>query len=86
MRLRHEEMGRQHFLDNGAHAWQGERGLPTSSSFVLEKAVRECGQDNVALPAGQRPAFEVVEANLVLEFLILLLDGPSLMGEPHQRA
>ena len=40
----------------------------------------------MALPARQRAAFEVIEAEFVLEFLILLFDRPALMREPHERA
>src|SRR5262245_65181677 len=36
------------------------------------------------LPAQQRAAFEVIEAEFVVELLVLLLDGPALMREVHQ--
>ena len=40
----------------------------------------------MALPPRQRAAFEVIESEFVLEFLILLFDRPALMREPHERA
>ena len=85
-RLRDEEMGGQDLLNHGADAWQRELGLAAAPPFVLEKAVRDRRQDDVALPPVQAPAFEVVETDLVLEFLVLLLDGPALMGEADERA
>ena len=48
-------------------------------AFALQPGVRERGEDDVALPAGKRAAFEVIEAEFVLQFLILLLDRPALM-------
>src|SRR4029077_11444530 len=86
MRLRHEEVRRQHLLDDGADTRQREVRLSTPTTFHLEKAVGEGGQDDVSLPPRQTAAFEVVEADLVLELLILLLDRPSLMGETDDRA
>ncbi len=38
----------------------------------------------MSLPAGLRTAFEVIEAEFVLEFLILLFDRPALMREVHE--
>src|SRR3981081_1792733 len=61
-------------------------GLPTAPPLVLQKAVGEGGQDHVALPAGQAAAFEMIESELVLEFEVLLFDGPALMGKAEQRA
>ena len=53
--------------------------------FVLQKAVRNGGQDDMPLPPGEGPSLEVIEADLVLEFLVLLFDGPALMGQGDQR-
>lgn len=36
------------------------------------------------LPAGERLPIEMVEAELRLEFLILLFDRPALMGERQE--
>ena len=40
----------------------------------------------MTFPAGEGATFEVIQPDLVLEFLILLLDGPALMGEAHEHA
>ena len=60
--------------------------LSPSPAFVLEKAVGDRRQHDVAFPSRQAATFEVIEPNLVLEFLILLLDSPSLMGEADEGA
>ena len=57
-----------------------------AEAFALQPGVRERGEDHVALPPRQGAAFEVVEAEFVLELLILLLDRPALMRQAHQRA
>ena len=41
---------------------------------------------DVALPPRQAAAFEVIEPDLVFEFLVLLLDRPPLMRQADQRA
>ena len=54
-----------------------------SLAFALQPGVREGSEHDVALPAGQGAPFEVIEAEFVLQFLILLLDRPPLMrGAP----
>jgi hypothetical protein len=79
VRLRHEEVGGEHFLNHGTHAWQRQTRLTTASAFALEETVDDRGQDDVSLPPRQAAPFEVVEPDLVCEFLVLLLDGPSLI-------
>src|SRR3954452_16267921 len=69
VRLSHEEMGGQDFLDDGAHTRQRQMRLTPSTAFALEKAVGESRQDHMALPAGQAAPFEVIEPDLVFEFL-----------------
>jgi hypothetical protein len=86
MRLGHEEMGGQDFLDDGADPRQREMRLTPSTAFALEKAVGDGRQDDVTLPPRQAAAFEVVEPNFVFEFLVLLLDRPTLMREADQLA
>ena len=61
-------------------------GLSASAPFVLQKAVGKRRQDDMALPPRQRSSLEVIEADLVLEFLVLLFDGPALMGQRDQGA
>src|SRR5215213_10688942 len=62
--LRHEEMGGQHLLNDGTHARQRERRLSTPAAFVLQKAVGNGRQDDVALPARQAAPLEVIEPEL----------------------
>lgn len=40
----------------------------------------------MALPAREGAPLEVIEAEFILKLLILLLDGPALMRELHERA
>ena len=70
-------MGRQHLLNHGAHARQSQMRLAPAPAFVLEKAVGDRRQDDVALPAGERAALEMIQPDLVLELLVLLLDRPG---------
>ena len=86
VRLRHEEMRGEHFLDDGAHLRQCQRRLPSSPPFGLEKTVGDGREDDMALPARQAAAFEVIESELVLEFLVLLFDRPALMRQLDQGA
>jgi hypothetical protein len=81
-----EEMGREDLGDDGAHDRQRRLVGAASLPLALEPRVRERGEDDVALPARERAPFEVIEAEFVLEFLILLLDGPPLMREPDRPA
>ncbi len=84
--MRHEEVRGQDFLNHGAHLRQRELRLPAAPAFVLQKAVRDGDQHDVTLPSRQAAAFEVVEPDLVFQFLILLLDRPSLVRELHEGA
>src|SRR3546814_3337728 len=76
----------EYLLNDGSHARKREMRLTPSPTFALEKAVGDRRQDHVALPARKAAAFEMIEPDLVLEFLVLLLDGPPLMRETNQRA
>ena len=38
------------------------------------------------MPAGKGAPLEVIEPELVLQFLVLLLDRPAVMGQAHQGA
>ena len=53
--------------------------------LALDIGVSDRRQDHMMLPAGIAAAFEVVEPQFALEFLILLLDGPALMRQSDQR-
>ncbi|EQD84127.1 hypothetical protein N599_21750 [Saccharopolyspora erythraea D] len=41
-------------------------------------------QDAVAIPAGQAAAFEVVKAQAVFEFAVVVFDSPAHLGQLHQ--
>ena len=56
-----------------------------SNPLALNIRMRDGGQDDVMLPTGITPPFEMVEAQFALQFLALLLDGPPLMGQGHHR-
>ncbi len=86
MRPGHEEMRGQDLGDHRAHEGQRRQVRATSVAFALQPAVREGGEDDVPLPPRQGAPFEVIEAEFVLQLLILLLDRPPLMGEPDQGA
>src|SRR3954463_12317442 len=85
-RMRHEEVRGEDFLNHGTYARQREASLTSPSTFVLQEAVGQRGQDDVALPARQTAAFEVVETEFVFQFLILLLDRPALVRQLDDRA
>lgn len=55
----------------------------SSLAFALQPGVREGGEDDVALPPGQGAPFEVIEAEFVLQLLLLLLDRPALVRQPY---
>src|SRR5512138_2690243 len=40
----------------------------------------------MSIPPGIGPPFEMIESEFVLQFLVLLLDGPPVMCQSHQRA
>lgn len=54
----------------------------TNSGIILARAVKTTWR----CQPRQAAAFEVIEAELVLEFLVLLFDRPSLMGQMDQCA
>ncbi len=68
-----------------SHRQRGQTCV-TAPTFVLQPGVRERGQDDMAMPAGKRAAFEMIESEFVLQFLILLFDRPALMRQPDQGA
>src|SRR5918994_3729037 len=55
-------------------------------TFVLEPRVGERREDDVTLPPRQGTPFEVIEAEFVLQLLILLFDRPALVRQSDQRA
>ena len=80
-----EEVRGQDFLEDGADARQREVARRAALPFDLQEGVGHGDEGGVPLPAGQRAPFEVIEAEFVLEFLILLFDRPALMRQAHER-
>jgi len=56
-----------------------------STAFELEKDEGDGREDGVMVPAGIGTPFEMVPAEFVFEFAILLLDRPAAAGQGHQR-
>ena len=73
MRPRHKEV-RVRISVKTARATGSDGNRPRASPLVLQPRVREGSQDDVPLPAWQRSAFEVIEAEFVFELMVLLLD------------
>jgi hypothetical protein len=85
MRSRHEEMRREDLRDDRACYRQRRQPRADAPAFVLQPGVRHGGQHDVPMPADKRAALEVIEPALVFQFLVLLLDGPPVVGQTHQR-
>jgi hypothetical protein len=83
--MRHEEMRGENLRDHGARDGQGRQTRATAAALVLQPGVCEGRQHDVLLPSGERATFEVVESELVFEFLILLLDRPPLVRQLDER-
>lgn len=82
-----EQEAREDLLDDRADLRQRQaRTGARSHAFLVQKGIGDRGDDHVMLPAGVRAPVEVIEPEFRFEFLVLLLDRPSLMGRPHQRA
>jgi hypothetical protein len=47
--------------------------------------VSDAAERGVMVEASPCSAFEVIEADLLLELLIVALDAPAKFGEPHER-
>ena len=81
-----EEVCCQDLLNDGAETRQREIARRPLVSFDLQEGVGDGREGRVALPAWERATFKVIETQFVLEFLVLLLDRPPLMGEPDESA
>ena len=60
------------------------RPFAWAHSFGLEKRIGDRADRHVMLPAGIRPALEMIEAQFGFEVLVVLLDGPALMRQSHE--
>ena len=84
MRSRHEEMRREDFGDHRPRDGQRRQSGGGAAARVLEPAVGQSGQYDVAMPADKRTPLEVIEPEFVLQFLVLLLDRPAVMRQADQ--
>ena len=67
-----------------ARTGKGQPGRAAAHALALDIRMRDGGQHDVVMPSGIRPPFEVIEAELGLEFLVLLFDRPALMGQADE--
>jgi hypothetical protein len=78
-----EKQRRENLLDDRVDRREGQRWIGAAPyPLALQKGVRDGREHHVMLPPRIRAAFEMVEAEFGLEFLVLLLDGPALMCQP----
>lgn len=66
------------------HGQRGSRLDGRAAAFDLEEGKRNGRQHDVMRPALIRAPFEVIEAEIVFEFAILLFDRPAAAGERDQ--
>ena len=83
---RDKEMRGEDFLENGAHARQGEGACGVPLPFDLQEGVGEGGEHRMAVPAWPRAAFKVVKPEFIFEFLLLRFDGPAVVREADEPA
>jgi hypothetical protein len=70
-------------LDERPHLGKGEPWpVVRAQPFALHIAIGHRGDDHMVLPARIRTTFEVAEAELGLEVLVMLFDRPPLMRCP----
>src|SRR5918993_3060115 len=86
MRSRYEKVGGQDLGDDRAHHRKCRVMRAAPLAFALKPGVGQGGEDDVALPPREGAALEVIEAEFVLQLLVLLLDRPPLMRQSHQGA
>ena len=46
------------------------------------ECLSQCGEGDVTMPAEVAAAFEVVQAEAVFEFAVVVLDAPADLGQP----
>jgi len=69
------------------HGGQGRRGeVRRAPAFGLQEGVRHGDEHGVMRPAAIAAALEVIKAELVFQFPILLFNRPATVREGHQSA
>src|SRR6184192_4022321 len=75
MRSRHEKVRRENFGNHCAGDRQRCAARARAASRVLQPRVGHGGQHDMAMPPDKRATLEMIEAELVLQFFVLLLYG-----------
>ena len=73
-------------MDDPADHRQRRCAREAATAFLLQPRVGERREHDVPVPPEERPSFEVIEAQLGFQLLILLLDGPPLVRGANQCA
>ena len=84
-RPRGKQEADEDFHHHGVDGFEGE-GRGGVQAFLLQEGVGDGADDDVVGPPGVGATFEVIEAELGLELLVLLLDRPTLMDKGHEVA
>src|SRR6266542_2518040 len=80
-----QQKPRKDFLYEGSRLRKRQaRSRAWAQPLGLEKRIRDRADRQVMLPAWVRPALEMIEAQFGFEVLVMLLDGPPLMRQPHE--
>ncbi len=77
--MRQEIVRRQNICNHRPGLGKGQGVAASPLAFALNEGVRDSGQDDVSMPAGERTPFEMVETQFVFQFGVLLLDRPAVM-------
>ena len=83
--MRQEIVRRQNIGDHGPRLGEGQVVASSPLAFALDEGVRDRGQHDMSMPAVERSAFEMIEAQFVFQFGVLLLDRPAVMRQAHHR-
>jgi hypothetical protein len=70
-RLGGKQQRRENLLNDRSHGWKRQPSGTAAHPLALNVGVRDRRQHGVVLPAGPRPALEVVEAKFALQLLVL---------------
>ena len=62
---------------------KGGQGRRAAAALALEKRARQGGDHRMMVPAVVTAAFEVIEAQVVFEFPIVLFNRPAPAGQAH---
>src|SRR3954447_12327087 len=68
----------------GARTGSGCRPEFRAPAFEGEEGVRDRDERDVVMPAAVGAALEVVQAERVFEFAVVVLDAPAELAEPNQ--